>query len=124
MTREELDRIVQAAFAEDLPDITSEAIFDAGDRGAARFLIKAEGVVAGLEVVERVFRALDPAAEAVLHARDGDRVEPGDIVAEVSASVIALLSGERTALNLMQRAAGIAPTTPRLPQPRGGPRLR
>lgn len=111
MTREELDRIVQAAFAEDLPDITSDAIFDPGDRGSARFLVKANGVVAGLAVIEGVFRTLDPAAEVALQAGDGDRVEPVKVVAEVHASVIALLSGERTALNLMQRASGIATMT-------------
>lgn len=105
--------IVRRAFAEDLPDITSEAIFDRADRGSARFLIKAEGVLAGLAVVETVFRMLDDHAEVVLKANDGDAVKPGDIVAEVSASVIALLSGERTALNLMQRASGIATTTRR-----------
>ncbi|HYC93086.1 MAG TPA: carboxylating nicotinate-nucleotide diphosphorylase [Thermoanaerobaculia bacterium] len=105
--------IVRAAFAEDLPDITSESIFAPEDRGSARFLVKGEGVLAGLAVVETVFRLLDPAAEVVLKGKDGDRVRPGDIVAEVSASVIALLSGERTALNLMQRASGIATMTRR-----------
>lgn len=113
MTPADLDRIVRAAFAEDLPDITSEAIFDPADRGSARFLVKADGVLAGLAVIDTVFRTLDPAAEVALRAQDGDRVEPGDVVAEVSASVIALLSGERTALNLLQRASGIATTTRR-----------
>jgi len=113
MTPLELDRIVRAAFAEDLPDITSEAIFEAGDRGSARFLVKAEGVLAGLAVVETVFRTLDPTAAVTFLAADGDRVRPGDFVAEVSASAIALLSGERTALNLMQRASGIATATRR-----------
>ena len=107
------DDIVRRAFEEDLPDITSEAIFETSDRGSARFLVKAEGVIAGLAVIETVFRMLDPAAEVVLKAKDGDEVKPGDIVAEVNASVIALLSGERTALNLMQRASGIATTTRR-----------
>lgn len=105
--------IVRRAFEEDLPDITSEAIFHGNDRGSARFLVKAEGVIAGLAVVETVFRMLDDTAEIVLKADDGDAVQPGDIVAEVSASVIALLSGERTALNLMQRASGIATATRR-----------
>ena len=113
MTNAELDRIIQAAFAEDLPDITSEAIFDRSDRGSARFLVKAGGVIAGLAVVEAVFRTLDPSAAVVLTMSDGEIVEPGDIVAEVSASVIALLAGERTALNLMQRASGIATATRR-----------
>lgn len=105
--------IIDRAFAEDLPDITSEAIFAPSDRGSARFLVKADGVLAGLATVEGVFRKLDPTAEVVLKAKDGDVVKPGDIVAEVRASVIALLSGERTALNLMQRASGIATITRR-----------
>lgn len=113
MTPAELDRIIRAAFAEDLPDITSEAIFDADDRGSARFLVKGEGVIAGLAVIEAVFRFLDPTADVVLEVADGTPVKPGDIVAEVQASVIALLSGERTALNLMQRASGIASMTRR-----------
>jgi nicotinate-nucleotide pyrophosphorylase (carboxylating) len=113
MSPQEIQEIVHRAFAEDLPDITSEAIFDPSDRGSARFLVKGEGVIAGLAVVETVFRTLDPTAEVVLRMTDGDRVRPGDIVAEVRASVIAMLSGERTALNLMQRASGIATMTRR-----------
>jgi nicotinate-nucleotide pyrophosphorylase (carboxylating) len=107
------DELVRRAFDEDLPDITSEAIFDAEDRGSAVFLVKDRGVIAGLAAVETVFRMLDPKAEVALKMNDGEAVKPGDIVAEVKASVIALLSGERTALNLMQRASGIATTTRR-----------
>ena len=113
MTENDLTDIVRRAFAEDLPDITSEAIFAPSDRGSARFLVKADGVIAGLATVEAVFRTLDPAAEVAMKASDGDAVKPGDVVAEVRASVIALLSGERTALNLMQRASGIATMTRR-----------
>src|SRR5688500_2896472 len=113
MNHDELNRIIQAAFAEDLPDITSEAIFERDERGAARFLVKADGILAGLAVVEGVFRTLDDSATVKLLAADGDRVKPGDIVAEVEAGVIALLAGERTALNLMQRASGIATATRR-----------
>ena len=113
MNQSELEAIVRRAFDEDLPDITSEAIFAPSDRGSATFLVKGEGVIAGLAVVESVFRVLDPTAAVSLSAKDGDRVQPGDIVAKVTASVIALLSGERTALNLMQRASGIATTTHR-----------
>lgn len=107
------DDIIQRAFAEDLPDITSEAIFARDDRGSARFLVKADGVIAGLAILESVFRALDPDASVQLLREDGERVQPGDFVAEVSASVIALLSGERTALNFLQRASGIATMTRR-----------
>jgi nicotinate-nucleotide pyrophosphorylase (carboxylating) len=105
------EEIVRRAFEEDLPDITSEAIFDREDRGEARFLMKASGVIAGLEVIGTVFRMLDETAEVEVTKNDGDAVEAGDIVAHVRASVIALLSGERTALNLMQRASGIATAT-------------
>lgn len=124
MTRTELETIVRAAFAEDLPDITSESIFEPGDRGSARFLVKGEGVIAGLAVVEAVFRMLDTGAEVELLVEDGARVQPGDIVATVSASVIALLSGERTALNLMQRASGIATMTRRFVDRVAGTRAR
>src|SRR5437762_2626139 len=109
----EVDLIVRRALDEDLPDITSEAIFEAGDRGTARFLMKASGILAGLAFAERTFAAIDPSASFVAKRKDGDEVAVGDVVAEVSASVIALLSGERTALNLMQRASGIATTTRR-----------
>jgi nicotinate-nucleotide pyrophosphorylase (carboxylating) len=113
MNRNDLLDIVRRAFAEDLPDITSEAIFAPTDRGSAVFLVKASGVIAGLETIELVFRTLDPVARVTLLAEDGDRVVRGDVVAEVEASVIALLSGERTALNLLQRASGIATATRR-----------
>jgi nicotinate-nucleotide pyrophosphorylase (carboxylating) len=109
----DIDRIVRRALAEDLPDITSQAIFDPADRGHARFLIKASGVLAGLPFAKAVFAAIDASASFTALRDDGDAVKAGDVVAEVSASVIALLAGERTALNLMQRASGIATATRR-----------
>lgn len=109
----DIDSIVRHALDEDLPDITSEAIFDPGDRGQARFLVKASGILAGLDFAAATFAAIDPSSSFEAKRKDGDAVEPGDVVAEVSASVIALLAGERTALNLMQRASGIATTTRR-----------
>jgi nicotinate-nucleotide pyrophosphorylase (carboxylating) len=113
MNQNEVETIVRRAFDEDLPDITSEAIFDADERGSARFLIKGEGVLAGLDFAETTFRLLDPTSRFTRKVDDGSLVKPGDIVAAVDATVIALLSGERTALNLMQRASGIATTTRR-----------
>jgi nicotinate-nucleotide pyrophosphorylase (carboxylating) len=109
----EIDLIVRRALDEDLPDITSEAIFESGDRGSARFLMKASGVLAGLAFAERTFAAIDPTASFVAKKKDGDDVAAGEVVAEVRGSVVALLAGERTALNLMQRASGIATTTRR-----------
>jgi nicotinate-nucleotide pyrophosphorylase (carboxylating) len=108
-----IDRIVRRALEEDLPDITSEAIFDPDDSGVARFLVKASGVLAGLAFAEATFAAIDPSSSFIPTRKDGDSIEPGDVVAEVSASVMALLSGERTALNFLQRASGIATTTRR-----------
>jgi nicotinate-nucleotide pyrophosphorylase (carboxylating) len=109
----EIDLIVRRALDEDLPDITSEAIFDAGDRGRARFLMKASGILAGLAFAERTFAAIDSSASFVAKKKEGDEVAAGDVVAEVSGGVVGLLAGERTALNLMQRASGIATTTRR-----------
>ncbi len=107
----DIDRIVRAALAEDLPDVTSESIFDAGERGRARFIAKAAGILAGLPFAAATFAAIDPTSSFEATKNNGDAVEPGDVIAEVEASVIALLSGERTALNLLQRASGIATTT-------------
>ena len=107
----DIDTIIRAALAEDLPDITSESIFEAGERGRARFVAKAAGIVAGLPFAEATFQAIDATSSFTAKKNDGDNVQPGDVIAEVESSVVALLSGERTALNLMQRASGIATTT-------------
>jgi len=124
MDAREIDLIVRRALDEDLPDITSEAIFTPADQGRARFLVKAPGVLAGLPFAAATFRALDPQSSFLSLKADGDQVVPGDLVAEVSASVIALLSGERTALNLMQRASGIASATHRFVEAIAGTRAR
>jgi nicotinate-nucleotide pyrophosphorylase (carboxylating) len=108
-----IETIVQRALEEDLPDITSAAIFDPGEESRAHFLVKADGVVAGLPVAEAVFRAIDPQSRFEAQKRDGDRVAVGNVIAEVEASVVALLAGERTALNFLQRASGIATMTRR-----------
>ena len=111
MEPREIDAIVRRALDEDLPDITSESIFEPGDRGSARFVVKEPGVMAGLAFADATFKAIEADATFERRANDGDAVEPGDVIAEASASVIALLSGERTALNLLQRASGIATLT-------------
>jgi nicotinate-nucleotide pyrophosphorylase (carboxylating) len=113
MDQRDIEAIVRRALDEDLPDITSEAIFSDADRGRARFLVKSAGVIAGLPFAEATFRAIEPSAEFAVRVKDGDRVKAGEVLAEVSASVVTLLSGERTALNLLQRASGIATATRR-----------
>jgi nicotinate-nucleotide pyrophosphorylase (carboxylating) len=119
-----IDDIVQRALAEDLPDITSEAIFAPAERGTARFLVKATGVLAGLEYAAATFARIDPSSRFAALRQDGDAVQPGEIVATVEASVIALLSGERTALNFLQRASGIATATRRYVEAVAGTRAR
>src|SRR5205823_14167065 len=88
MDQRDIEAIVRRALDEDLPDITSEAIFSTADRGRARFLVKAPGVIAGLMMAEATFKAIDGTANFSVRAKDGDRVEAGAIIAEVSASVI------------------------------------
>ena len=113
LDREAIRRLVQRALDEDLPDITAQAVFEPADRGKAEFVIKAPGVIAGLEFAELTFATLDSSARFIAKVEDGATVKPDDTIGEVSASVIALLSGERTALNFMQRASGIATMTRR-----------
>lgn len=111
LDRERIRALVQRAFDEDLPDITSEAIFSPGERGNATFVSKSSGILAGLEFAELTFAMLDSSMRFTARVEDGMKVAQGQTIAEVNASVIALLSGERTALNFMQRASGIATAT-------------
>jgi nicotinate-nucleotide pyrophosphorylase (carboxylating) len=90
-------------------DVTAEAVVPAGARLDTTILVKEQGVVCGLELVEAVFRELDPGVHFEPTARDGDTVQ-GE-VARVSGNARALLTGERTALNLLGRLSGIATLT-------------
>ena len=113
LSRDSVEPLVRRALEEDLPDITSEAIFDPAQRGSARFIAKAEGVFCGLLFAETTFALLDATSSFRPVISDGDPVKPRDVIAEVEASVIALLGGERAALNFIQRASGIATMTRR-----------
>jgi nicotinate-nucleotide pyrophosphorylase (carboxylating) len=113
LTRDDIAPLILRALEEDGPDITSEAIFPPGQRGEAKFLAKAEGVFCGLVFAETTFALLDSSSSFRARVKDGERVKPFDVVAEVESSVLALLTGERTALNLLQRASGIATITRR-----------
>jgi nicotinate-nucleotide pyrophosphorylase (carboxylating) len=109
-TAEQIEEIVDRALAEDLPDITSEAVFSAGEHGTARIVSRVPGVLAGLRFARATFSTLgDVSFENQLE--DGARLEPGSVIATLEASVRTLLAGERTALNLLQRASGIATLT-------------
>jgi nicotinate-nucleotide pyrophosphorylase (carboxylating) len=104
---------VRAFLAEDVGDgdVTAEAVVPADARVDATLLLKEDGVVCGLQVAETVFRELDPDVRFEALAHDGDRVQ-GE-VARISGTARALLTGERTALNLLGRLSGIATLTRR-----------
>jgi nicotinate-nucleotide pyrophosphorylase (carboxylating) len=110
------DSVIARALAEDVGsgDVTTDAIVPADLRGSADVVVREAGVVCGLDQAFAVLLELDPEARIERLAEDGDRIEhPPQVVARLHASVRALLTGERTALNLLQRMSGIATTTRR-----------
>jgi len=111
----EFDAIIDAALREDMPegDITSESVIPAGALSEAVFLAKEDGVLAGLTVARRVFEKIDPSVEFVERTKDGAAFKKTDILARLKGPTVALLKGERTALNFLQRLSGIATATRR-----------
>ncbi|HSN76058.1 MAG TPA: carboxylating nicotinate-nucleotide diphosphorylase [Anaerolineae bacterium] len=112
---EQIDQIIRNALAEDIGDgdVTTLNTIPESAVLAGRFLAKADGVIAGLAAAWRVFELLDPRVQVTEFMHDGDRVQAGQIIATISGPGRALLTGERVALNLMQRMAGIATLTRR-----------
>lgn len=110
-----LEDLISRALTEDLGDgdITTLSTIPAAAVFAGDFLVKAAGIIAGLAVAQRVFARLDPDVAFQALAAEGDRVKPGDTVAVVTGPGRVLLSGERVALNFMQRMSGIATVTRR-----------
>jgi nicotinate-nucleotide pyrophosphorylase (carboxylating) len=106
----DLDRIALAALAEDVGrgDVTTEATVAEDATCTARLLLKEAGVVCGLPAVEAVFRALDPDVSFEASAADGDRFSEPTELARISGRTRAVLTGERTALNILGRLSGIA----------------
>ena len=106
----DLPALVARALAEDVGDgdVTTEATIPEGTRATARFLLKEDGVVAGLAVAERVFEAVDPGLAVSWSAADGDRLPAGTTFGEVTGRARSILVAERLALNLMQRMGGVA----------------
>lgn len=111
----EFDPIIEAALREDMPegDITSEGIIPAEARSEAIFLAKEDGILAGLEIARRVFEKIDLGVEFTGKIQDGEAFRKSDILACVEGPSVALLKGERTALNFLQRLSGIATETRR-----------
>jgi nicotinate-nucleotide pyrophosphorylase (carboxylating) len=108
------ESLVRAALLEDIGhggDLTTDAIVDAKQRATARIVARHSGIVAGLPFGLIAFRLLDDRVEVETRVGEGERVEPGGIVAEISALARTILTGERTALNLLGRLSGIATAT-------------
>jgi len=107
--------IVRRALEEDLPwgDITTDALVPMEACSRGHFIFKSDGVVCGLAVAAAVFRELDPSLVFRARVQDGQQVAGGDVIAEVQGRTRPILTGERTALNLLQRMSGIATETAR-----------
>ena len=108
-----IDPLIELAFAEDIGigDITTEATVSPLQRGLGTILTETEGVIAGLPIVQRVFEKLDPDLDFRTLVADGDRVESMTPVAAVEGSAKSILTGERIALNFLQRLSGTATLT-------------
>ncbi len=107
------DELILNALKEDITseDITTNSVMPSFQRGEVELICKQDGVIAGLEVFKRVFELLDEKTETILYAKDGDFVKNGDKIGIVRGDIRVLLSGERTALNYLQRMSGIATYT-------------
>ena len=107
------DKYLRLALEEDInsEDVSTNAVMPERKLGQVELLCKQDGIVAGLGVFERVFTLLDPKTEVIFDVKDGDFVKKGDHMATVKGDIRVLLSGERTALNYLQRMSGIATYT-------------
>lgn len=108
-----MDRYLRMALQEDITseDVSANAVMDRPCRGEVELLCKQDGVIAGLQVFARVFQLLDDTFSIECFCRDGDQVKAGQRAAVLQGDIRALLSGERTALNYLQRMSGIATYT-------------
>lgn len=111
-----IDEIIQTAIIEDVGsgDHTSIATIPGQAEGKAGLLIKEDGVICGVEIAAKVFKAIDPNLKFEAEVSDGAAVSRGDIVFEVTGRSVSILTGERLALNFLQRLSGIATATRRM----------
>ena len=107
------DQLVRMALQEDITseDVSTNAVMPTAAKGTVDLIAKEDGVVAGLDIYARVFTILDEKTEIDFHCKDGDEVKKGDLMATVTGDIRVLLSGERVALNYLQRMSGIATYT-------------
>lgn len=116
LNRSWLRDVVARALAEDIGygDITTQATISEDQKASGVFVAKEEGVICGLPLIEEIFHYADPSLLVSIWVDEGSRVKPGDVLAEVQGSAQAILSGERVALNFIQRLSGIATQTRKL----------
>ncbi|HXX59389.1 MAG TPA: carboxylating nicotinate-nucleotide diphosphorylase [Dehalococcoidales bacterium] len=105
--------LIDLALEEDAAgdDITTKILIPPNLKASAVLLAKGEGVLAGVSIAKSVFQRLDPAVKFNILIEDGGKLQPGDVIAEMSGKAQAILTGERTALNFVQRLSGIATLT-------------
>lgn len=110
------DKLIQMALEEDISneDISTNAVMPEYKKGTVDLICKQDGVICGLGVFARTFTLLDAATVVELYKKDGDEVKRGEHIAKVTGDIRVLLSGERTALNYLQRMSGIASYTRRV----------
>ncbi len=107
------DKLIMQALSEDITseDISTNAVMREYKKGEVELICKQDGIIAGLDVFKRVFELLDENTTIKFNAKDGDAVKNGDLIGVVTGDIRVLLSGERTALNFLQRMSGIATYT-------------
>ena len=108
-----VDKLIRSALEADISseDVTTNSVMPVKTQGTVDLIVKQDGILCGMDVFERVFKLLDPETEVIRKKNDGDEVKPGDLAAVVNGDIRVLLSGERTALNYLQRMSGIATYT-------------
>ena len=107
------DELIRLALQEDISseDVTTNSVMKEAVEGEVQLICKQDGIVAGLDVFKRVFELLDDTTVTELYCKDGDEVKAGQLMGVVTGDIRVLLSGERTALNYLQRMSGIATYT-------------
>lgn len=109
----QVDKLIRMALEEDITseDVSTNAVMPTNVKGTVDLIAKEDGVIAGMDVYARVFKLLDESMEIEMFCQDGDEVKKGDLMAKVTGDIRVLLSGERVALNYLQRMSGIATYT-------------
>ena len=107
------DQLIRMALQEDITseDVSTNAVMPTEVKGTVDLIAKEDGIIAGLDVYARVFQILDEKTEIDFKCKDGDEVRKGELMATVTGDIRVLLSGERVALNYLQRMSGIATYT-------------